>query len=282
MEEMSEEYTVQFLCALMGVNRSGYYKWQQRKGKPNRYEHNRQLLTQLLQEVHSRYPSYGYHRLAVILRCQTGWSFSDKLAHKCCKQAGIRSVLRRPKYVNSGVEHNTYPNMVKGNWNAKRPLELVVSDMTRLRHKGKWYEWVYILDTFNNEILCHHLARRMGGTKPYFKCLDDLKQRMQEHSDPVILYTDQGSVYASRAFAKAHQQYTLLRSMSRVGTPTDNPIIEAINGWIKQEMYWDFKLHRCNDLQATLNDFVYYYNSSRPAFALNYKSPVQFKSEQGF
>ena len=61
-----------------------------------------------------------------------------------------------------------------------------------------------------------------------------------------ILHSDQGSVYASRAFQNAHQHYNIIRSMSRAKTPTDNPIIEALNGWMKNELYIDF------DLQKTL------------------------------
>jgi transposase InsO family protein len=266
----------------MDVNRSGYYKWCKRQGKPNRYEQDQKLLTDLLHQVHGRFPSYGYHRLATVVRAETGWLFSDNLAHKCCKQAGIRSVLRRRNCVNRGAEHPIYPNKVKGQWNATRPLELVVSDMTRIKHKGDWFEWVYILDTFNNEIISHHLARTLGDTRPYFLCLEDLKQKIDKQTYPVLLHTDQGSVYSSRAFAKAHKEYTILRSMSRAGTPTDNPIIEAVNGWIKQEMYWDFNLHKSDDLYKAIDTFVTYYNNTRPAYALNYRSPVMFKTEQGF
>jgi len=265
----------------MEVNRSGYYKWRSRMGTLNRYEQNRQLLTELLTKQHARFPSYGYHRLAVIIRHQTDLIFSDNLVHRCCKDAHIRSKTRHYRYKKTGTEHILYSNKVKGNWNAKRPLELVVSDMTCLTYKGKLYEWVYMLDTFNNEIISSHLAKRRGDPKPYFRCLDDLKQRIDEQR-PVILHTDQGAIYSSRAFAKAHEQYTIFRSMSRAGTPTDNPIIEAINGWIKQEMILDFNFRQCDDLQLFLNDFVYYYNYHRPAYALNYKSPVQFKTEQGF
>ena len=39
----------------MGVNRSGYYKWRRRKGKPNRYEQDRILLTQMLEAEHKKY-----------------------------------------------------------------------------------------------------------------------------------------------------------------------------------------------------------------------------------
>ena len=29
--------------------------------------------------------------------------------------------------------------------------------------------------------------------------------------------------------------------MSRAGTPTDNPVNESLNGWIKEELFIDFK-----------------------------------------
>ena len=65
----------QFLCQVMGVNRSGYYKWRQRQGKMNRYERDRAELTRLLQAAHEKHPSHGYHRLAHDVFLKTGWVF---------------------------------------------------------------------------------------------------------------------------------------------------------------------------------------------------------------
>ena len=79
----------------MSVNRSGYYKWLARKDKPNRYEQDRIILTELLLEQHSKHKTKGYHYLANLVRNETGWVFSDNLAHKCCKLAGIRSKTNR-------------------------------------------------------------------------------------------------------------------------------------------------------------------------------------------
>ncbi|WP_329885934.1 integrase core domain-containing protein [Pseudoramibacter sp. HA2172] len=73
-----------------------------------------------------------------------------------------------------------------------------------------------------------------------------------------------------------------IRSMSRAGTPTDNPVIEAINGWIKCEIYsegWHKRYETAAEMAAS---FVDYYNNERPAYALQYKSPVQFRTELGF
>ena len=70
--------------------------------------------------------------------------------------------------------------------------------------------------------------------------------------------------------------------MSRVGTPTDNPIIEALNGWMKEELFLDFDLAHAKDVPELLDIYVDFFNNHRPAAALGYKSPVQYKTELGF
>ena len=269
----------------MDMNRSGYYKWKSRQGRLNRYERDRILLTELLRKEHEKHPSHGYHRLANDVFQETGWVFSHHLAHQCCKFAGVRSKARKYHYNAPGEESIKFANEVKGRWNATAPLQIVVSDMTMFQvGKAKW-EWTLLLDTFNNEILAHSVTSTPGSNKPYYQCLDVLKSLMdkrEEQTSQVVFHTDQGAVYSSQAFCHAHHDYNILRSMSRGGTPTDNPIIEAINGWIKEELYLDFGLAEAKDVPALLEEYVFYYNNRRPAAALGYKSPVQYKTELGF
>lgn len=269
----------------MGVNRSGYYKWFSRKGIPNRYEQDRIMLTKLLQEEHQKHKVMGYHALATAIHKATGWVFSDNLAHKCCKVARIHSQARTRKYRKPGEESLKYENLVRGHWNATRPLELVVSDMTCISCKGRQYEWTLFLDTYNNEIIAHSLSSRCGDNRPYYDCLGVLKQKIgikKEQTAPVVLHTDQGAVYSSRAFGQAHIDYNMIRSMSRAGTPTDNPVMEALNGWMKDELILDFGLKDSDSIADLLDNYVYYFNNDRPAYALGYKSPIQYKTEQGY
>ena len=135
---LKEQYPITELCRVMNVNRSGYYKWAARKGTKNRYEKDRELLTELLWEAHHKHRSYGYHQLARMIRKETGWLFSDNLAHKCCKYAGIRAKVNHYNWKRTllGKEHKRFPNLVKGNWKSEKPMRLVASDMTIIRHKG--------------------------------------------------------------------------------------------------------------------------------------------------
>ena len=157
--------------------------------------------------------------------------------------------------------------------------------MTAFRVGGVEWEWTILLDTFNNEILAHSVTSTKGSNKPYYYCLDVLKQlvgKREEQTSQVVFHTDQGAVYSSKAFCQAHSQYNILRSMSRGGTPTDNPIIEALNGWIKNELYLDFDLSHAQNVPELLEQYVHYFNNQRLHAALGYKSPVQYKTELGF
>lgn len=267
----------------MNVNRSGYYKWCSRKNMKNRYESDRELLTSLIKEEHEKHRSYGYHKLATVIRNSTGWIVSDNLVHKCCKYAGIRSSVKHYRWSpRMGEEHKVFKNLVNGRWNATKPMQIVSSDMTVIKHRGRQYEWTYILDTFNNEIISSHISNVPGDRRPYFRCLSDLMQKTKEQKDPTILHTDQGSIYSSKAFFNAHKDCTILRSMSRAGTPTDNPVIESINGWIKAELRTDGWYTRYENVTQMIDDYVKYYNTSRPAYSLQYKTPIQYRIELGF
>lgn len=152
-----------FLCRLMDINRSGYYKWRRRKGTPNRYEQDRIDLTELLRTAHEKSPSHGYHRLALDVFSETGWVFSYNLAHKCCKAAGIRSKARKRCYQHPREESVIFANEVRGCWNATQPLQIVVSDMTMFKVGNTYWEWTILLDTFNNEILAHSVTSKVGA-----------------------------------------------------------------------------------------------------------------------
>ena len=70
--------------------------------------------------------------------------------------------------------------------------------------------------------------------------------------------------------------------MSRAVTPTDNPVIESMNGWIKAQIKADYQLDDWNSIEDFINKYVRYYNFERPMYKLNYKSPAEYTLLQGF
>ncbi len=271
----------------MKVSRSGYYKWLKNKDVLNQYEINRRNLGEIINNIHNRKPSYGYHRINALIRREIGWVVSDNLVHKVCKILKIKSKAKHYKYKKLGEESIKYENIIGHNWNAKRPFEKIVSDTTSFWFKRKRYDWTFYLDVFNNEIVGSDVRETMYGNglinhiKALNNMLDNKIKRGYKNLDTIV-HTDQGIVYSSMSFNNIFNSYKVTRSMSRAGTPTDNPVIESKNGWIKKEMYIDFDINNYNTVQEYINDIVYDNNYLRPSYALNYKTPIEYKTQLGF
>lgn len=92
----------------------------------------------------------------------------------------------------------------------------------------------------------------------------------------MILHSDQGSVYASKAFNDLLPMY-VSRSMSRAGTPTDNTAMESINGWIKAELFMDFHVTGEKPVEQEIYEYIVFFNEQRPAYSLNYLTPKQYR-----
>ena len=271
----------------MGINRSGYYKWVKRKANPSLREISRNSDIQLIEQVHKKHPSHGYRWINAYIRRKFGIYYSDNHVHLCCKYAGIISNGKHYNYRKPGDQLKKYDNLLLNKkWNSlTRPFEVIVSDMTAFWANNKYYELTFYFDAYTKEILSYSLSSRKGDTKTYYDGLKTVldKIKMEANTEEVtILHTDQGSVYASISYNKLIEDYNIKRSMSRAGTPTDNPVNESLNGWIKEELFVDFKLNKSNNVFKTINEYVYYYNNERPAYSLKYKTPIQFKTEQRF
>ena len=271
----------------MKVSRSGYYKWLKNKDNLNNYELNRKDLGNLIKDIHAIKPSYGYHRINAIIRRETGWVVSDNLVHKVCKLLNIKSKAKHYKYKRPGEETIKFNNLINGDLRTNRPFEKVVSNTTRIWFKRKAYDWTFYLDIFNNEIVGYDVRDSMHGNgilnhrEALNSMLNNKIKRGYKDLD-TIFYTDQWTVYSSMSFNNIIKSYNITRSMSRAGTPTDNPVIESKNGWLKKEMYIDFDINNYNTVQEFIDDIVYDNNYLRPSYALNYKTPVEFKNQLGF
>ena len=70
--------------------------------------------------------------------------------------------------------------------------------------------------------------------------------------------------------------------MSRAGKPTDNPVNESLNGWIKEEIISDFNLNvrrymPFDEFEGIIRKYVRYYNTQRPSYAIGYDTPEHFR-----
>lgn len=262
----------------MGVSRSGYYKWKNRD-KSER-DINREEIIALVSETHEAHPSHGYRWVAAFLRLNYGRSCSDSYIYKVFRCLGIQSQTKHKPHYRPRKVRDLYPNLIFTTWETvDRPRQVIVSDMTVLKPWIFYFELTLYFDVFTKQILSWKLSNRRGGREQYLYGLSDVIELLNGSREPTIIHTGQGSVYSSKAYNELIKDSNIIRSMSRAGKPTDNPVNEALNGWIKEELYMDFHLKECrteDDVREVLHRYVNFYNKQRPCFALDYDTPDHY------
>ena len=263
----------------MKVSRAGYYKWK-KKDKSER-KIKREEMVELVRDIHEKHKTHGYRWTAAYIRNEYGYSCSDNYIYKCFKFLGIKSETKHQVRYRKRKEKGKYPNLIFATWDSvDRPRQVIVSDMTAFKFKYFYYEVTFYFDVFTKEILTYKIAGRRGDRNQYINGLKKIKELLKDNVEPIVLHTDQGSVYASMAYNELIKDTVIERSMSRAGKPTDNPVNESLNGWIKEELYIDFKIDECEyreDFEKALKNYVDYYNNHRPSYAIGYDIPSNYR-----
>ncbi len=265
----------------MNVSRSGYYKWKYRKNHPSIKELSRKENMILVNLIHNKHSSHGYRWINAYIRNKYGIKFTNNYVHRICKYLNIRSTGKHYNYKKPGEEKQKFNNLIWNGWKTiKEPMKVIVSDMTAFWANKNYYELTMYFDVWNKEIVGYGLSNRKGDTRTYYDGLKTVLSKIKEEQT-ITLHTDQGAVYSSYTYNNLLNKFNVQRSMSRAGTPTDNPVNESLNGWIKEELFLDFDLAHSNDVPNLIKLYITYYNNERPCFSLNYKTPIQYKIESG-
>ena len=110
-------------------------------------------------DVHKHYPSQGYRTIADTLLNEYGWVVTDISVLKSMRRLGIKGYVRKiQKPESTGEEHDRFPNILNREFYADKPMQKIVTDVTYIQNKGKWYYLACYLDLFNNEILDWELS----------------------------------------------------------------------------------------------------------------------------
>ena len=264
---------------MMGVSRSGYYKWKKRD--KTKRDVNREKMVKLVSEVHENHKTHGYRWTAAFIRINHHVECSDNYIYKCFRYLGIKSETKHQVHYRPRKEKDRYPNLIFSTWETvDRPRQVIVSDMTAFRYWIFYFEVTFYFDVFTKEILTFKVAERRGSREQYIDGLADVRELLRGQTEPTVIHTDQGTVYASKAYNELIEDTNIVRSMSRAGKPTDNPVNEALNGWIKEELLIDFRIDECRSRESfkeTMTRYVDYYNNQRPCYALNYDTPANYR-----
>lgn len=276
--EHAQDYAVRRQCQALEVAESGYYAWL--KSKPSTHQ---QADEQLLQEIQAIYQQnrrlYGSPRIHAELQ-KRGWSCSRKRVARLMRQVHLRSVRQRRRRVQTTASKHPYPvanNLLNRQFEAQRPNQKWVSDITYIPTQQGWLYLAAVLDLFSRKIVGWALSACCDATLTQNALQMALLQR--QPTTGLLHHSDRGSQYAAHDYQALLAQHHITVSMSRKGNCYDNAVIESFFRTLKAECVDLHLFHSRSHARSVIFEFLeVYYNRQRIHSTLAYCTPAAFEA----
>ena len=278
IHEHAKEYAVTRQCQVLAVAESGYYAW--RRGQLSEHQ---QVDEQLLREIQVIYQQnrrlYGSPRIHAELK-KRGWQCSRKRVARLMRQAHLRSVRQRHRRLQTTDSKHPYPvaaNVLNRQFEAQRPNQKWVSDITYIPTQNGWLYLAAVLDLFSRRIVGWAMTARCDVSLVQNALHMALSQCQQ--SAELLHHSDRGSQYAAHAYQDLLAQHHITVSMSRKGNCYDNAVMESFFRTLKAECV-DLHVFRSRThTRSVIFEFLeVYYNRQRLHSTLGYCTPAAFEA----
>lgn len=266
------------LCEVLQVSRSGYYAWCGRE--PSQRHQEDTALTDLICEIfHDNRCCYGSPRIHAALR-QAGYRIGRNRVARLMRQAGVRPRRGKryvPKTTVANPEHPVFENQLDRDFDAQRPDEKWMVDITYIDTCEGWLYLAGVMDLYSRRIVGMAMADHM--TTDLVDTALNMAVVERQPQPGLLHHSDRGSQYTSGDYQQRLKDLQMQISMSRTAQCLDAAPIESFWGTLKTECAtYRFDSHE----QARTEIFSYvmgYYNHKRLHSALGYRSPHHYEQQ---
>lgn len=235
-------------------------------------KHQQQIICDIYHEYEGR-PGY---RMMQIFLTRRKINLSRTTVLKYMQELNIRSVvLRKKTRYHKGECYKKFDNLLKQDFTSNKPNEKWCTDFTYLylSDGSKRYN-CSILDLYDKSVVATLNSSHIDAEL----AINTLKLALSRNKVPktLILHSDQGSQYTSRAFTEFCENQGIKQSMSKAGCPYDNSCMESFYGTFKSEFIWNHSFLNDEILNRKTEEYVYgYYNHIRPHSSNGYLTPFE-------
>lgn len=278
---MREDYPLSLLCAVLEVQRSGYYAWA--SGKHDvRATRDRELHACIAQAFAESRETYGYPRITRELR-ESGEAVGKTRVARLMREAGLqgRPPRRyRPRTTLSDHADPIAPNRLADVSAITACDQVWQTDITYLETDEGWLYLAVILDAFSKRILGWAFAETLHADFVLEALAMAVAHRGGRIPRHLLVHSDRGAQYASAAFRAALAQHEALASMSRRGNCYDNARAEAFFSTLKLEFVYRHHFPSRDLARRAVFEWIEaFYNRRRRHSALGYLSPIDFENQ---
>jgi putative transposase len=269
-------WPVSWLCAAMGVSRSGFHAWLNRPVSARAADDER-LGSAMRKSFKDSDRTYGARRIWRDV-LEEGLYCGLHRIERLMRVNGLKARPRRRGLPRDDGERSVIAdNVLDRDFQADRPNQKWLADFTYIWTVEGWLYVAAVLDLFSRRIVGWSMKAERDASLVMDALLMAVWRRGK--ADALLHHSDQGSQYTSEQFQRLLADHGITCSMSRSGNVWDNSAMESFFSSLKTERTAR-KTYRTRDAaRADVFDYIErFYNPKRRHSKLGYLSPIQFEA----
>ena len=273
----SKSYSIESLCKLANVSRSGYYKWKNRE-KSETELRTEELALQIQRIFEESDRTFGVIRIQCALKRELNIQVNIK---KICRLMRIMNLYpeirkKRPSWVRTTPMH-TFDNLIDRDFQADQPNQKWFTDISYLfygNHKKAYIS--AIIDRYDMSIVSYVIGKNNDNQLVMNTIEDALKNN--PGATPII-HSDRGFQYTSNSYYQLKETYGFEVSMSRPGKCLDNQPIESFWGTLKAEYYSRRQFETFSELIQGIEGYINFYQNKRYVPKFDGLTPLEYRKK---
>ena len=258
IQELRREYNLAMLLEIAQLPRATYYYHSKQQSKEDKYAQAKAEIAAIYQENKGR---YGYRRVTDELH-NRGIMLNHKTVQRLMRELGLICRVRMKKYRSyKGEKGTTADNILNREFQAEKPNQKWVTDVTEFRLFGEKLYLSPILDLYSGDIVTYTLS----DSPNLLMVTTMLEQAFAKIPDNtgLLLHSDQGWHYRHKQYVQMLQAKGVKQSMSRKGNCYDNSVMENFFGHLKSELLYLQEFESIEHFKTELIEYLDYYNNRR-------------------
>jgi putative transposase len=268
------------MCLVLGVSKSGYFKWVKRPKSDRQKRHEK--LSQIILQTHLEFQQrYGSVKIAKTLK-KRGVEVSERTVSRIMTNNNWKSCTVKKYKATTNSKHQlpVSENVLDRQFKASKPNQSWVTDITYIPTNEGWLYLASVMDLYSRKIVGWSMDKTM--TKELVINALKMAYHQQKPGEGLIHHSDRGVQYASIDYQKLLIEYKMIGSMSRKGNCYDNACIESFHGILKRELVYQTNYKTRLEAKKSLFEYIeFFYNSKRIHSTLNYHTPNEFEKMYG-
>jgi len=258
---LRKDYSVKAMCRFFRISRAAYYGWVQHMEQDDPDQERLEWVHEAYRASHRR---YGYRRIKLWLMRRRQVNLNHKTILRLMRKLGVRSIARRPRPYHrllGGENEQRYPNWLDRDFTATRANQKWVTDVTYVHTQQGWAYLSVIQDLHDGFIVAYQFGQQ-NSMDLVNRTLHQAQQR-ERISAGLLLHSDQGYQYRSRAWRILTQALDIVPSMSRRGNCWDNAPIENFFSHLKEEALRHYPNPTVEEASQVIDEYMTFYNYER-------------------